>query len=595
MPKVKPFEFVRSVLQLERVPDIHLQERERAKTRAFVWIGICAVWLLGHSFAQPLAASTWAIFLFGSLYLALTLIHSHFTNCRHPISTLVIGASLVIDPTFLIVLLATNPARFALLNPLVLFVIVRSGLRYGIRGMYLSWYAALASTPLLLTSSFWRGNLELLAAFVVLLAAVPVFFSSLVRRVHNARTIEADRARLVAVNEALVARSAFLAKVSHELRSPLQNIISALDLFEMRHGPASQEDQELIGRMRRSSLLLNTQLRDLLTLAKGEAGRLDIRPEPFEACALVEALAESARELAEEKGLALSVHLPDEAVFVVADGARIDQILTNLVINSIRYTERGRVSVTLGAYDPVLRRLHFVVADTGPGIPEDRIPTLFAPDRARASAERRGEGSGMGLAIVRTLMTQLGGTVEVSSRLGRGTTFTLDIPAEPVVENDEPRETEPGAGRVLVVDDREDVLEALVSVVDELGYECDRARTAAIASNLAGSRRYDVILLDLQMPVKGGSWPRRSTRQRPEPRCPAGGDERVELGRKPGRKRFRPVPQEAHRSRRHATGLARAGARVPAEPAGAVDRCRCANVLISPPPTLPLLVRADHS
>ena len=356
---------------------------------------------------------------------------------------------------------------------------------------------------LLLTSEFWRTNGELSLAFLLMLLLVPALFAPLIRRVHKVRAIEEERARFAAMNEIVVARSAFLAKVSHELRSPLQGIVSALDVLELRHGRAG--DDVIIGRIRRSSLLLNTHLRDLLTLARGEAGRLEVRPEPFEACALVEGVASSAQQLASAKNLKLSADLPPHAVFVIADGARIDQILTNLVINSIRYTDIGQVRVSMRPYDPAARLLRFTVADTGPGIPAHVLPTLLAPDRAQTGAERRGEGSGIGLAIVRTLVDHLGGKVEVTSTLGQGTTFTLEIPAEPLLDEQEER-TGPGSatGRVLVVDDRDDVLDALASVVDELGFECDRAPSAAVGANLLASRTYDLALLDLEMPLKGG-------------------------------------------------------------------------------------------
>ncbi len=241
-----------------------------------------------------------------------------------------------------------------------------------------------------------------------------------------------ENARLLAMHEDTVARSAFLAKVSHELRSPLQGIVSALDVLAMRHGPASDADVELISRIRRSSLLLNTHLRDLLTLAKGEAGRLEIRPEPFDVCSLVESVSSSAKELASAKGLELITEIPAFGELVVADSARIDQVLTNLVINSVRYTETGQVRISLLPYDNAARVLRFIVSDTGPGIPAAMLPTLLTPDRTITGSERRGEGSGIGLAIVRTLMDHLGGRIEVSSQVGRGTTFTLSIPAEPV-------------------------------------------------------------------------------------------------------------------------------------------------------------------
>ena len=348
----------------------------------------------------------------------------------------------------------------------------------------------------------------------LMLALIPVFFAQLVFRIHHVRAIEEERARLNAMHEVIGARSAFLAKVSHELRSPLQGIVSALDVFEMRHAHKVAEDDELIGRMRRSSMLLNTQLRDLLTLAKGQAGHLQMHPEPFDACALVESVAVAAREAARAKGLELKVELPRPALFVVADSSRIDQVLTNLLVNSVRYTSSGQVCLTLHPYEHAAQRLHFTVADTGPGIPAAMLPNLLEPDKLLTGSARRGEGSGIGLAVVRTLVDLLGGTVSVSSRQNRGTTFDICIPAESIDTATRLGDAAADAGRVLIVDDREDVLTALTSVANGLGYECDRAATAALAGNLLATRRYDAVLIDIQMPGKSGAELAAETRAR---------------------------------------------------------------------------------
>ena len=314
-----------------------------------------------------------------------------------------------------------------------------------------------------------------------------------------------ESARVQAMHQDTVARSAFLAKVSHELRSPLQGIVSALDVLAMRHGPADSADDELISRIRRSSLLLNTHLRDLLTLAKGEAGRLEMRPEPFDVCSLVESVTSSAIDLAMSKGITLIVDVPAIREFVVADSARIDQVVTNLLVNSIRYTDAGQVRVALEPYDSDMRLLRFSISDTGPGIPEAMLPNLLSPDKAIAGRERRGEGSGIGLAIVRTLMDHLGGKIEVSSRIGKGTTFKLSIPAEAMQPDLQEEVRDSATGRVLIVDDRNDILDALTSVVEELGFECDTATSSAVGANLLASRIYDAALIDVEMPTKGGA------------------------------------------------------------------------------------------
>lgn len=468
-------------------------------------IGLPLVWgtelLLGRLAGPPL----WFA-LSGLAYGITSFVYRRFLrSLSEDIARFFLYAFLILDPVYLVGVLYLDARTFAFLNPFLLVVIIRTGIRYGIRTMYLSWVSTLASSTILFASAFWKADLELSLSFFLVLAFVPVFFSSLVRRIHSVRTIEEERARSVASRELATARSAFLAKVSHELRSPLQGIVSALDVIELRHARAFEGDDELIGRMRRSSMLLNTQLRDLLTLAKGEAGRLVMHPEPCEACALVEAMAEGARELARAKGLELVVDVPSGPLFVVADGARIDQVLTNLVVNSIRYTDVGQVRVSMRARGMPTSSLHFVVTDTGPGIPETVLPTLFAPDKFVNSPARRGEGSGIGLAIVRTLVDHLGGRLEVTSRLGEGTSFTVEIPAEAVELEDREYADSDTHGRILIVDDRSDVLDALESVVDELGYEFDRAGSAATAARLLSECAYDAVLLDLDMPVKGGA------------------------------------------------------------------------------------------
>lgn len=488
-----------------RVPHRDIQERDRALQRGIVGIGLPSIWglelLLGRLTGPPL----WFALL-GVTYGVFSVAYRQFLRSIHEeLARFLLYAFLVLDPIFLVGVLFFDAKVFAFLYPFLLVVIVRTGIRYGIRTMYLSWAIALVASTVLLTNEFWRANVELSLSLLLMLAFVPLFFSSLIRRIHKVRTIEEERARSSALHELTAARSAFLAKVSHELRSPLQGIVSALDVIELRHSRAFEGDEDLLARMRRSSMLLNAQLRDLLTLAKGEAGRLEMHPEPFEACALVEAMAESSRETATAKGLQLVMDLPPGPLFVTADGARIDQVLTNLVVNSIRYTDVGQVRVSLYAQESPVSCLRFTISDTGPGIPEELLPALFSPDKFVDSPTRRGEGSGIGLAVVRTLVDHLGGKLEVKSRIGEGTSFVVEIPVGSAELEGRDYVDSNTHGRVLIVDDRSDVLEALESVIDELGYEFDRAGSAAIAVRLLAERQYDAVLLDLDMPTKGGT------------------------------------------------------------------------------------------
>lgn len=410
-----------------RAPRREVHERDRALQRAIVGLAIPFYWITKFLLGLPIGPPLWFVAV-GLAYGIGSLVYRQILARLGSSGVVLLHAFLVLDPVFLVGVLFFDPETLAFLNPLLLVVVVQAGIRYGIRTLVLTWITTLVASSLLLASAFWRSNVELGLAYLLMVTFGPAFFSSLIRRIHSVRAIEEERARALATHDLALARSAFLAKVSHELRSPLQGIVSALDVIEMRHARAFQGDEELIGRMRRSSMLLNTQLRDLLTLAKGEAGRLQMQAETFEACSLVEAMAEEARELAVSKGLQLVVVLPPSPLFVVADGARIDQVLTNLVINSVRYTDSGEVRISLDAQGEPPTRLRFLIADTGPGIPESVLPTLFEPDKFVTTPARRGEGSGIGLAIVRTLVDHLGGTLGVTSELGTGTTFTVDIP-----------------------------------------------------------------------------------------------------------------------------------------------------------------------
>jgi signal transduction histidine kinase len=249
-------------------------------------------------------------------------------------------------------------------------------------------------------------------------------------RIEEEKALQQRKARVDAQQEVLRARSIFLAKISHELRSPLQGIVSAIDVFERRHGHRITQDDELIARIRRASALLNTQLRDLLTLARGEAGHLELHREPFDACAMVEGVVAAVRDAANVKGVLLSYKVPQQPVFVFADANRLDQVLTNLLTNSVRYTAQGSVEIELRPFDPASGQLAISISDTGSGIPDAMIPHLFALDKPLPELERRTEGSGIGLAIVGTLLELMGGKVAVHSEEGQGTRFHISVPVD---------------------------------------------------------------------------------------------------------------------------------------------------------------------
>lgn len=313
--------------------------------------------------------------------------------------------------------------------------------------------------------------------------------------------LEAEKTAKAEMEEAVRAKTQFLSMVSHELRSPLQAILSSVDLLNMAIPPAERE--QAIARIRRSSMVLGVQLRDLLTLARGEAGKLEIRPESFEARALMDDVADVAGERARDKGLAFKLVMPKEPIFAMADVLRISQVLANLVSNAIKYTERGYVSLELEPAPLGSGKLVFHVTDTGPGIPSARMATAFEPFERVGAPGKADESAGIGLTIVRTVVKHLGGTVEIESKEGQGTRVTVTVPAL-IEDPDAVHGHSDAMDAVLIVEDRGYIRASIQSLATRLGYRCDVADSAAAAANYLAATPYYTVLIDLDMPVKGG-------------------------------------------------------------------------------------------
>lgn len=412
-------------------------------------------------------------------------------------------AFLALDPMIVGWALYAAPQLLAWFLVLMLVTIVRVGFRYGLNAMKVELgFAWLGVSLPLVFGPYWHSELQMSASLLLMVSWAWWLFAPLIRSVEKAKSIEIDRARLESLHDSLQAKSEFLSRVSHELRSPLQGVVSAIDLFEERYIKDAGE-AELVAQIRRGATALNTQLRDLLTLARGDVGKMEINPMRFEAGELAVTIAREVGHEAIGKGLELVVETPDDPIFVVADPARIDQVLTNLLTNATRHTKAGTVTLKLHPYDLQASSLRFEVIDTGPGIHSDRIPTLFDPYTRFGEMTSKGDGAGLGLAIVRSVLQFLGGSATVTSERGRGTVFDVTIPAE-LLDGERPAADIDLIKRVLVVDDRKEVLEAIGSVVRQLGFLCDTAPTVATAANLLGTHAYDIAFLDLDMPVKSG-------------------------------------------------------------------------------------------
>lgn len=301
--------------------------------------------------------------------------------------------------------------------------------------------------------------------------------------------------------DSLRAKEHFLAVVSHEVRSPLQTIVSSLELVE-KAPPGPMHDRAL-HRMRSAAGLLETQIRDLTAFTRLEL-LPDFRPEPVRLGHVAALVDQTHQEVVRNKGLTLSVRLSTPDVEVLVDEARLRQIIDNLVSNATKYTDTGQI--TVGLEIDHQQCLHVWVQDTGRGIPSARLAQVFEPFvRIKAHPQERIEGSGLGLAVVRQLVGLMRGRLSVGSEEAKGTTINVRLPL-PVL----PSHQAHGQGvappqTVLIVDDDPEILQSLADLLVQWGVQrVLMAGDRQSACEQLACEDIDMAIVDLQLPDDNG-------------------------------------------------------------------------------------------
>ena len=339
------------------------------------------------------------------------------------------------------------------------------------------------------------------------------------------RTIELSKAKAEA-DAANAAKGQFLANMSHEIRTPLGIMLGVSEALSS--SKLNSEQTEHVNVFRSAGRTLLALVNSVLDLAAIEAGKLNFRKQPASLKQIVDDLSGMFDAEARAKGIQYHVDIdpPLADALVNVDEARLKQVLINLIGNAIKFTDKGRVRTTVRNLQENLEGavlVEFAVADTGPGISEESQQRIFeAFEQAGSGDGLEHGGSGLGLAIANLLVRRMGGTIELDSAIGKGTTFTfvlrLDLVAQEVADHtsngDVPEQAQPLQGLCVLLAEDNSVLRRLTSrTLERLGCRVSEVGDGAAAVSAFKHQEFDLILMDCRMPVLDGLDATRSIRR----------------------------------------------------------------------------------
>jgi signal transduction histidine kinase/ActR/RegA family two-component response regulator len=375
--------------------------------------------------------------------------------------------------------------------------------------------------------SLWRSIRWFAGGALLLIAAVLGWNRTLRRQVRErtqavSEALELQQRLTTQAESATRAKSAFLATMSHEIRTPLNAVIGTASLLEQTG--LTDEQRELVDVIKKGGDSLLSVVSDVLDFSKIEADKLELDSHAFDVRTLMSDTVALVERSAAAKGLHVRADIdPNFPRWVLGDINRLRQVLLNLLSNATKFTERGRIAFSATAQpledDDARVTLTISVSDTGVGIPKDRLLRVFEPfTQADSSTTRRFGGTGLGLAISQHLIRLMGGTLRATSTADEGSTFTITLPVTLAPAPAVAPSLLNTAGqwshlRVLLAEDNPVNMLVQKKILTNLGVTFDVAVDGGGAVELALANRYDLIMLDLQMPVMDGLHAARKLRE----------------------------------------------------------------------------------